>query len=155
MGGGEVKVKTMSSAAAGDTFGLLSTTWGPVSQNKTNMQLRKVASHANFQSHCSVISKNNSHEVQNVLRNKQTKRGGTVTDICTRISQNIRVYNSFPRPTYTLTTVTKLSFAKTRIITWGTLVIWHLILLHQTRSAFHPKNITKKLKKNPFPLLFP
>lgn len=78
--------------------------------------------------------------------NKQS-RGGTVTDICTYISQNIRIYNSFPRPTYTLTTVTKLSFAKTRIVTWGTLVIWHLILLHQTRSAFHPKNITKKLRK--------
>lgn len=72
-------------------------------------------------------SENNSHGVKNVLQNKQTKQWGTRTDICTDISQNVTLP---PRPVYTLTTVTDVSFAKTRSITRGTLVNWQLILLH-------------------------
>lgn len=53
-----------------------------------------------------------------------------MTDICTDISQNVGVHNFSPRPANTLLTVFEVTFAKTRSITWGTLVIWHLVLMY-------------------------
>lgn len=53
-----------------------------------------------------------------------------MTDICTDISQNAGVCNFSPRPTNTLPTASEVIFAKTRSITWGTLVIWHLVLMY-------------------------
>lgn len=53
-----------------------------------------------------------------------------MTDICTDISQNAGVHNFSPRPTTTLLTVSEVIFAKTRSITWGILVTWHLVLMY-------------------------
>lgn len=60
-----------------------------------------------------------------------------MTDICTDISQNAGVHNFSPRPANTLLIVFEVTFAKTRSITWETLVIWYLVLMYCTRPAFH------------------